>query len=111
MAAKFVEDGIATCATWTLMTKFLAAMFGVATLQLSTTAPGTNMFGFKILMRLTRSRVQWSTLAAVRLALSSFLLSSAAVLAALVTPTVQRNFAYAPALGRLVQSLVADGPG
>jgi hypothetical protein len=55
MTAEFVEDSIATCTTWALMTEFLAAMFRVAALQLSATTPGTYMFGFKILARLARS--------------------------------------------------------
>lgn len=111
MTAKLIENGIATCATRTLMTKFLAAMFGVAALQLSTTAPRAYVLGLKVLVSLTRSRVQRPSFTAVRLTFRSFLLSSAAVLAALVAPAVQRDFADAPALGRLVHALVADGPG
>jgi hypothetical protein len=89
MAAKFVKDSIATRTARAFMTEFLATMFGVAALQLATTAPGTDMFSFKVFARLRRSRIQRSTLSAVRLALGSLPLSSTAVLATLVTPTVQ----------------------
>jgi hypothetical protein len=88
MTTKLVEDGIAACSTWALVTKFLAAMFRIAAFQRATTAASAYMFCFKVLKGPTRRGVQRSGLATIRLSLGGLLLTSTATFATLVSATV-----------------------
>lgn len=54
MAAELFENGIATCATRALVTEFLAAVFGIATLERATTTAGADVLSFEILKRPAR---------------------------------------------------------
>lgn len=108
MTAHILEYSISTSPAGTLVTELLAAMIGVATLQLAAAASSTDVFGFVSVIKLTWSRVQRPGLAATGLSFGCFPFTRTASIAALMPSTVERDSANSHALRWLFRSLMAN---